>query len=301
MPSQSFKVIINTRSGFSDKEEFRKKLDQIFAGAGVKAEISLATDGDEIARSAKQAVQENWTVIVAGGGDGTVNCVASAVIGTEKILGVLPLGTLNHFARDLGLPLDLEEAARTLISGRVIEVDAGEVNGHLFLNNSTLGLYPTIVHERQKQQRLGSGKWPAFVWAAVAVFRKYPFLDVQMVAKGKNYSLRTPFVFVGSNKYVMEGFNIGRRERLDKGQLSVYVTNRTNRWGLVRLAWRAMFRRLREEKDFLALVTDELRIKTAHKSLRVAFDGEVARLAGPFHFRIRPRILRVIASRPEDT
>jgi diacylglycerol kinase family enzyme len=300
MPPQSFKVIINARSGFSDKEESRKKLDEVFAGAGVTADISLAKDGDEIARLAKEAVRENWTVIVAGGGDGTVNCVASAVIGTEKILGVLPFGTLNHFAKDLGLPLDLEEAAGALILGRVIQVDAGEVNGRLFLNNSTLGLYPTIVHEREKKQRLGSGKWPAFIWAAVAAFRTYPFLGVQMVAKGKKYSLRTPFIFVGNNEYVMEGFNIGRREHLDKGQLSVYVTNRTGRWGLVRLAWRAMFRRLREEKDFLALVTDELRIKTRHKTLRVAFDGEVTRLAAPFHFRIRPRILRVMAPQRED-
>jgi diacylglycerol kinase family enzyme len=300
-PSASFKVIINARSGSSEKEGARARLEQIFADAGVRAEVSLARDGAEIARLARLAVLESWTVIVAGGGDGTINCVASAIIGTEKILGVLPLGTLNHFAKDLRVPLDLEGAARTLISGRVRKVDAGAVNGRIFLNNSTLGLYPTIVHERNKQQRVGSGKWPAFVWAAVAALRRYPFLNVHLIAKGKNYNLRTPFVFVGNNEYVMEGFSIGRREHLDKGQLSVYTTNRTGRWGLVRLAVRALLGRLREEKDFLAVLVDELKIHTKHKSLSVAFDGEVTRLPPPLQYQIRPGILRVMAPRPEPT
>jgi diacylglycerol kinase family enzyme len=120
------------------------------------------------------------------------------------------------------------------------------------------------------------------------------------MAEGKNYQLKTPFVFVGNNKYVMEGFDIGRRECLDSGQLSVYVTNRTGRWGLLRLALRALLGRLREEKDFLALLTDELQIKTKHKRLRVAFDGEVDSLEAPLHYRVRPGVLRVIVPTEEN-
>ena len=188
----------------------------------------------------------------------------------------------------------LEGAARILISGHTSSVDVGEVNGRVFLNNSSLGLYPTIVREREKTQGLGAGKWPAFVWAAIAAFRRYPFLHVRLIAEGKDFDLRTPFVFVGNNKYVMEGFNIGRREHLDKGQLSVYITNRTGRWGLVRLALRALLGHLREEKDFLALLTNELKIKTKHKRLRVALDGEVDSLEAPLHYRVRTGALRVI-------
>ena len=290
----SLKVIINASSGLSDKEVLRQQLMALFEAAGVTADISLAKTGAEIVDLARAAAQGVWTVIVAGGGDGTINAVASAVMGTEKTLGVLPLGTLNHFAKDLKIPLDLEGAANVLISGQTCSVDVGEVNGRVFLNNSSLGLYPTIIREREKKQRLGTGKWPAFVWAAIAVFRRYPFLHVHVIAEGKNFDLRTPFVFVGNNKYVMEGFNIGRRERLDQGQLSVNVTNRTGRWGLVRLALRALLGHLREEKDFLALLTDELKIKTKHKRLRVAFDGEVDSLEAPLHYRVRPGALRVI-------
>lgn len=302
MPSiQSVKVIINARSGFSDKEEVRGQLIEIFEAAGIMADISLAKTGAEIVELAREAARGDWTAIVAGGGDGTINAVASAVIGTEKILGVLPLGTLNHFAKDLKIPLDLEDAARILITGHTSGVDVGEVNGRTFLNNSSLGLYPTIVREREKKQRLGSGKWTAFVWAAIAAFRRYPFLHVRLIVEGKTLDLRTPFVFIGNNKYVMEGFDIGRRERLDKGQLSVNLTNRTGRWGLLRLALRARLGHLREEKDFLALLTEELMIKTRHKRLRVAFDGEIDVIGTPLHYRVRPGALRVIVPTGEAT
>src|SRR5260370_3160339 len=270
----SFKVIINTHAGLSDKEEARCLLTEIFAAGGVDSEVSVARSGAEVARLAKQAVHDKWTDIVAGGGDGTVNTVASQVMGFDKILGVLPLGTFNHFARDLKIPADLELAAQVIVSGRSINVDVGEVNGRIFLNNSSLGLYPTIVSEREKKQRLGAGKWPAFVWAAVAALRRYPFLEVRLSADGKEFRRRTPFVFIGNNEYQMERFNIGMRECLDKGRLSVYITNRTGRWGLVRVALRALLGRLREDKDFLALSTKEVKIQTKHKRVRIALDGE---------------------------
>ena len=299
-PINSVKVIINAHSGTSNKDEARRLLTAIFEVGGVDFEVSLARSGAEVARLAKQAARDKWTVVVAGGGDGTINTVASHLIGGPKILGVLPLGTLNHFARDLKIPTDLELAAQAIVSGHSIKVDVGEVNGRIFLNNSSLGLYPTIVREREKKQRLGSGKWPAFVWAAVAALRRFPFLDVRLNADGKEFHRRTPFVFIGNNEYLMERLNIGVRECLDKGHLSLYIANRTSRWGLVRLALRALFGRLREDKDFLALCTKEVRIQTRRKRLRVAFDGEVDMMETPFHYRVVPSALRVIVPRNDD-
>jgi diacylglycerol kinase family enzyme len=176
----------------------------------------------------------------------------------------------------------------------------GEANGRIFLNNSSLGLYPIIVREREKKQRLGSGKWPAFAWAAITAFRRYPFLHVRLDAGGEKFNLKTPFVFVGNNEYIMERLHIGGRARLDQGVLSVYVTNRTGRWGLVRLALRALLGRLREEKDFLALLTKEVKIETRHKRLRTAFDGEVELMHAPLQYQSRPGALRVMAPRPES-
>jgi diacylglycerol kinase family enzyme len=299
-PIRSIKVIINAHSGVGDKEEARHRLNEIFDADGVVSDISLAKSGEEVDRLAAKAVREDWTVIMAGGGDGTVNAVATHLLGTDKILGVLPLGTLNHFAKDLRIPLDLEEAAQNAISGHATNVDVGEANGRIFLNNSSLGLYPIIVREREKKQRLGSGKWPAFAWAAITAFRRYPFLHVRLDAGGKKFNLKTPFVFVGNNEYIMERLHIGGRALLDQGVLSVYVTNRTGRWGLVRLALRALLGRLREEKDFLALLTKEVKIETRHKRLRAAFDGEVELMHAPLQYHSRPGALRVMAPRPES-
>jgi diacylglycerol kinase family enzyme len=209
-------------------------------------------------------------------------------------LGVLPLGTLNHFAKDLKIPLDLEGAARTIIANHAVKVDVGEVNGQIFLNNSSLGLYPSLVHQREQRQRLGYGKWPAFIWAAFSVLRRYPFLDVRLNADGREFSSRTPFVFVGNNKYEMESFNIGTRARLDAGQLSLYFSHRTRRLGLVRLALRALLGRVEKAEEFVAMSTTEVSIETRRSRIRVATDGEITMMRPPLRYRLRPAALRVI-------
>ncbi len=288
-------VIINASSGTNEKGQAVELLSEIFASSEIDARIDLAESGEEIIDLTRRAVKEDRAPIVAGGGDGTINAVASELVGTDRVLGVLPLGTLNHFAKDLKIPLDLKEAARTIIEGREMRVDVGEVNGRIFLNNSSLGLYPSIVHRREQQQeRLGRGKWPAFFWAALSVLRRYPFLDVRLEMDEGKLVRRTPFVFIGNNEYEMESFNIGARSCMDAGQLSLYIAHRTGRMGLLRLAWRALFGGLREEQDFDALCTQEVWIETKRKRLRVATDGEVTIMKTPLHYRVRPRTLRVI-------
>lgn len=298
MRSTSFEIIINAGSGADDKELMRARLAELFRASDLGAHISLAHSGDEVTALAKHAAQSEAEVVVAGGGDGTVNAVAAELLGTDKALGILPLGTLNHFAKDLHIPLTIEDAAATIIGGHTVKVDVGEVNGKIFLNNSSLGLYPSIVRERQKQQRLGSGKWPAFVWAGVAVLRRYPFLDVKLSADGDEFKRRTPFVFIGNNEYEMESLNVGARACLNAGKLSLYITHRTGRFGLLRLAWRALFGGLNKEKDFLALCAQEIWIATKHRHLRVAMDGEVTNMKPPLHYRVRPLSLSVLV--PKD-
>lgn len=291
-------VIINAGAGPDGKEDLQERLLELFHAGGVEARVSLAHTGDEFAEFARQAAQGNADAIIAGGGDGTIRSVASEIIDAGKVLGVLPFGTLNHFAKDLQIPLELEGAVETIVAGHTIDVDFGEVNGQIFLNNSSLGLYPSIVREREKKQRLGHGKWPAFVWAALSVMRRYPFLEIRLKVEGEQLTLKTPFVFVGNNEYVMETLSIGGRARLDGGTLSLYVTNRVGRLGLIRLALRAMFGGLRQEKDFLALHTEEIWLGTKHRRVRVALDGEVTIMEPPLHYRIHAHGLRVFAPAP---
>ena len=294
-------VILNASSGTGDKEAARDRLAELFKEGGLEARIQLARSGEEIVELARRAVRENCQPIVAGGGDGTINAVASEVVGTDRTLGVLPLGTLNHFAKDLHIPLDLDAAARVIIDGREARVDVGEVEGRIFLNNSSLGLYPSIVRHRERQQeRLGRGKWPAFVWATLTMLKRYPFLSVRLSTDDQRLIRRTPFVFVGNNEYQMESFNVGARSCIDAGHLSLYVAHRTGRLGLLRLAWRALFGGLRDAEDFDALCTTEVVIETRRpKRLRVATDGEVTVLTTPLHYRVRPGALRVLVPKEQ--
>jgi len=291
-------VVINIGAGAVDKEEIVNRLVERYLPIGSRWKVSVARNGPELLKLARRAVKDDYQTIVAGGGDGTVSTVAGVLAGTRKTLGVLPLGTLNHFAKDLQLPLDLDGAMETIMAGRTVQVDIGEVNGRTFINNSSLGLYPRIVKEREKQQQLGWGKWPAFVWAAITVLRRYPLLNVRLSLDGKQLARRTPFVFTGNNEYEMEGFNIGRRACLDKGELSLYITHRTGRLGLLRLAVRALLGGLRNERDFTALRTREIWIETRHRRLHVAFDGETTIMVPPLHYRVRPGALRVIVPAP---
>jgi len=296
--STSVEVILNERSGLRDKTGVPQLLEGLFKDRGIEVRVTNNKDPTRLYQQAEAAAKRS-EVIVAAGGDGTANTVASAAIARHRTLGVLPLGTLNHFARDLGIPIELEEAVDTIAGGFTTLVDVGEVNSRIFLNNSTLGLYPSIVHERQKQQRLGHGKWPAFAWSAITVFRRYPFLDVKLKADGKSVESRTPFVFIGNNVYAMEGFKIGIRDRLDAGTLSVYMTLRIGRWGLFRLAVRALLGRLRYERDFVSLLTDDVSIETKRKRVRVARDGEVEVIATPLQYLIHRKALRVLAPKPD--
>jgi diacylglycerol kinase family enzyme len=294
-------VIINAASGAGTRldaegilhTDLQHELEQMFTAGGAQATVHMAHSGDEIDKLAQRAADSDAEIVVAGGGDGTINSVASAVVGTAKTLGVLPLGTLNHFAKDMKIPLDLAEAVKAIIDGQTVKVDIGEFNGRIFLNNSSLGLYPSMVRERQKQERLGSGKWPAFIWAALAVLRRYPFLDIRLQVDGNALTTRAPFLFIGNNEYEMETLNVGARKVLNAGALSLYMTHRTGRLGLIRLAFKALFGGLDQEKDFLALTTEELSIETRKKRLRVALDGEITVVEPPLRYRIRKGALAV--------
>ncbi len=293
-------VIINAGAGLGYCTEFSRQLHEQFANHGMLADIALAHSGEELIAAAEAALARGVGLVAAGGGDGTINAVASVLVRAqaEVRFGVLPLGTLNHFAKDLHIPLELDGAIANLAHGRPARVDVGEVNGRIFLNNSSLGLYPDIVRDRERQQRrLGRGKWLAFCWAALAALRRFPFLGVRLDIDGAVHRRSTPFVFIGNNAYQMQGLNIGERERLDGGQLSLYVAQRPTRLGLVRLAWHALMGSLAQQRDFDIVTAREMTIETRKTRLRVATDGEVTVMQPPLAYRIRPGALTVIVPR----
>ena len=295
---QSIEVILNAGSGSTGKNESASQVVDLFKARGIDVRVNEARTGEELLKLAKQAARSECGVVVAGGGDGTISAVAGELAHTQKSLGVLPLGTLNHFAKDLHIPTNLEAAIDVIVAGRTIDIDAGEVNGRIFINNSSLGIYPDVVRGRERRQRLGYGKWHSLIRSAWTVFRRYPLLGVRLAADGTEIVTRTPFVFVGNNGYEIESFNIGARKRLDAGHLSVYMTRRMGRLALLRIAIRGLIGGLSQEKDFMSAETAEINIETRRQRIRVAIDGEVQMMETPICYRIHPHALRVIV--PED-
>src|SRR5271165_2908890 len=179
--------ILNRAS--SHVEAAREFFTRIAGEFGVQARIAVAR-GDELMPLAARAVAERSWPVVAGGGDGTINAVAGALAGSGTALGILPIGTLNHFAKDVGIPLGLEAAIRNIFTGRVAEVDVGEVNGRVFVNNSGIGLYPRIVRQREEQQREGHVKPVAFLLAIDSVMRRYSLMSVRLRSEDGHTSVR---------------------------------------------------------------------------------------------------------------
>lgn len=293
--SSPIEVIINAGSGSVSVEDTKLMLEERFEALGVDANIEIAKNGTDIVQLAKKAAESDAEVIVAGGGDGTISAVAAEVMKAGKVLGVLPLGTLNNFSKDLQIPPDLTAAIQIIAGNNTKQIDVGEVNGRMFINNSSIGLYPRIVRNRVRQQeRLGRSKWAAAAWAAWKVIRLSPLLKVKLMLHNMQFLRKTPFVFVGNNEYEMDFFNVGRRARLDEGKLSVYFLKRGGRWGVVLLILRTLFGRLRQAKDFERINTEEITIQTRKKRLLVAFDGEIAMLDTPLNYKIIPLALNVI-------
>jgi diacylglycerol kinase family enzyme len=187
---------------------------------------------------------------------------------------------------------------QNIVENNVIAVDVAEVNGRIFINNSSLGLYPDIVRDRERQQaRLGRGKWRSFAWASLAVLRRFPFLTVRIEVESVKRDFVTPIVFIGNNEYQMAGFDIGARESLERGVLSIYIVQKPGRAALVRLSLAALLGRLEQARDFEAHTATEISIETRRHRLLVATDGEVHSMSSPLYYRTRPRCLRVVVPR----
>jgi YegS/Rv2252/BmrU family lipid kinase len=291
----SVSVILNHAAGSGSAGDGADDLQRKLEALGVRADIVAIEPGGDVRAAVESALRRRPDAVIAGGGDGTVSAVAACVAGTDMPMGVLPLGTLNHFAKDLGVPTELEPALEMVARGRVARVDVAEVNGHVFVNNSSLGLYPEIVRDRDLQCRqYGRGKWAAMLSASVRAFERNQPMWLHIEVDGQTLVRRTGFVFIGNNEYTMSGLHIGERPTIRDGRLSLYVTRRTGRMAMVRLAFQALLGRLQQAEDFEAMEAATVVVRTARQRVRVATDGEVQLMDTPLHYRIRPAALRVL-------
>jgi len=285
-------LILNPAAGKGTPASQVQEILKLLEAEGIRARSMVLKKGIEDA--ARNALEKGSGLVIAAGGDGTVSSVASALTGTDCALGVLPNGTFNHFARDLGIPIDLAAAVKVIERCKTKRVDIAEVNGRKFVNNSSVGLYPNMVLERVHQRKHGYGRWLAFAYASLRVSRHFPRIDIRLSCNGVEIKRSAPLLFVGNNAYEMTGWRIGRRERLDASQLFCCIASAASRWELLELLVRALTGRLRRQSDFDIIHSEEVSIDSSRRRLRIAVDGEVVILPPPLRYRIHPLALNVI-------
>ena len=289
-------VLLNRGGGaVAADPKITAKVRKAFRAARVDAAIELVSGGDCGVRC-RAIAERGDELLVVGGGDGTISAAASALVGTKTMLGILPLGTLNHFARDLGIPADLNEAAALIGTRKARRVDLAEMNGRVFINNSAIGLYPLMVLERDLQRkRLGRSKRLAMIVASIRTLARFNHQRLTLTVNDEKERIDTPLLFVGNNNYRLDLAAPGQRESIEDGTLSVFVMRKKTRRGFLAASIRALFNRVRE--DDMARIEDvqRLRVSSRRSALAVSLDGEVVGAAPPLDYKVRRKALKVIA------
>jgi YegS/Rv2252/BmrU family lipid kinase len=289
-------VLLNSGGGaLAADPSLPDRVREALEGAGLDVEVELV-DGAACARCCAAAAERKDDLLIVGGGDGTISAAAAALAGTDTKLAVLPLGTLNHFARDLGIPNDLNEAARIIAAGHERRVDLGEMNGRIFVNNSAVGLYPLMVIDRDLQRRrLGRSKRLAMIVASVRTLARFGHRRLTLTVNDEEAArIDTPLLFVGNNDYRIDIGSAGTRESLEDGELSVFVMRKKTRASFIAASVRAFLNRARPDDMVRIEGVQRLRVSSSRSQLAVSLDGEVVSTETPLDYRIRAKALRVI-------
>ncbi len=291
-------IIMNEGSGKKGADGAAAAVREHAAAQGDAVELRVIGDGRALADACKRAAEEGFGTVVAAGGDGTIGAVASCLAGTGITMGVVPLGTFNYFARANGIPEDPVAALALLGSGRAEPRHVAYVNGKLFLNNASVGIYPQILASREAIYRRWGRSRVAAYWSVirtVAGFRRARRMKVTV--DGRAWRMRTPLVFAAFNAYQLETFGIDGAERIRNGEFAVLVAPDCGRFGLLRFATLLLLRGMRRGKDFELLHGREVEIDNAdgrRDDRLIARDGEKERMPPPFRLTIAENALGVI-------
>jgi len=297
-------VVINAASGHSDAEETIARIADILGESGRRHEFLRVDMPSRIAEVASEAVRhavEQGGIVVAAGGDGTLNAVAQAVHGQGPAYAVLPQGTFNYFARTHGISQDIEQSTRALLRARMEPVQVGRVNDRLFLVNASLGLYPQLLEDREAaKQRLGRSRWVALFSGlrTLANGRHQLTLDIEQADQQRR--VRTPTLFVGNNRLQLERIGIAEENALEAGRLVGIVVRPTSGLAMLGLALRGALGRLGDAGNVDSFTFKRLDVAPRRtKRIKVALDGEIFWMTAPLRFDI-PEPLPLMLPLPED-
>lgn len=286
-------VLTNPNSGRNSRDA--EAINTALAVFGPQAELRHWQPGEDLAVAVKQAVMDGFTTIVAAGGDGTVMGVAHALTGTDARMAVLPLGTFNYFARGLGLPQEPKEAAEAILAGHTRCISVGSVNGQVFLNNASLGIYPKILREREEiYSRYGRRRIAAH-WSVVrTVFRFQRPMTLRLTIDGAERRVKTPLIFVARSAYQLSHFGLDAQQTISDDAFALFIAKAQTRVELLQLAFRLATKSVQLGRDLEQISARRITAETVHPTPYVAYDGEKSRMTSPLDFRILTDALQII-------
>lgn len=295
-------VVLNSGSGQHQGPDAEEVITTVLTEAGRQVELVPVSDSRRLATAARRAVRLARTrqgIVVAAGGDGTLNAVSQALVGTGLPLGVVPLGTFNYFARNHGLPQDTEAAAHCLLDARLQPVHAGFLNDRIFLVNASLGLYPHLLEDREGyKRRLGRNRLVALFSALATLMHVHRVLKVDIEVDGQIRHLRTVSMVVSSNALQLEHLGIELADEVQAGQLAAMLVKPIGRGALYGLLLRGLLRRLGKAENLQCFPFSQLRVhRGRRRRIKVALDGEITRLKLPLQFRAAPDCLSLLVPR----
>ena len=291
--AQPLPVLVNRAGGAAAAmgDALGAGIEAAFAEAGREIVLELLEPSQIASAITRHAAAP---VIVVGGGDGTLGAAAAALVHSTTALAILPLGTRNHLARQLGVPLDLADAARLSVTGQRRRIDLGTAGARIFVNNASFGIYARFVRQREAR---GGPKWLSSIPAAWHALRNLRAQAFALSVDGRKGRLETPLLFVGNNPYTMQAGSVGERETLNEGKLALYAVAAQRSRQLLGFGLRAMLGLARPERDFQAVLEADEIVIEGDGWIEGAFDGELAVMALPLRLRSLPGALGVVSPR----
>lgn len=295
LPRAYVRAIVNMGSGRKTGDDIAEQLDKALRGRVAGLDIRSTEKGADLTDMARQAAGEGVDLIVAAGGDGTQAAIASALAGTDVAMAVIPGGTFNYFARELGTGETVDQALRVFRAPRLRHVHVGDVNGMLFLNNISFGAYPEILKHRESvYRRWGRSRVAAYWSAMVALWNLRHPLTLTVQAEGNTHRFTTALAFVAQSAYQLETFGLEGADRVREGHLALLVAKAQRPGPLVRAALRLAFGKSARYTDFDLICADEMMIEAKPAHEYMAHDGEKTWMDSPFHVRVRHNALKVL-------
>jgi YegS/Rv2252/BmrU family lipid kinase len=293
LPEQKTKGVLffNPSSGVKTPAAELSALQQSASDAGL--EVIQVTRDLDCASLIRDRLREARRRVGAAGGDGTINTVIQPLVHTEAILGVIPVGTYNHFAKDLGIPLAWRDALEVVMSGETKPIDAARINDRFFVNNVSMGLYPELVARREEKGR-DYPRWKARLYAAYATLQKYPHVAVTLDTEHHHEVIRTHVLMISNNTYDLSRLGIeAPRRALEEGRLSIYWLPHVPRLALTSFVAHYLAGRVREAPGFRSFRTSRAKIQSSKSHLHLGIDGEVVTMNTPLTITIVPQSLSV--------